>query len=125
MAIDVLLELNGKNFTASTLSGVDIERNKLWDSNSGRLINGKWVGTLIGIFPKIVDSFYPKDEIELSSLMVELDKPSLNVRYYNPKTRSMVNLGTYTSDYKVTLLTTLGYEIEPVKVSFISTERER
>lgn len=124
MSIEILLELDGVNFSAMILNGMDIERNKLWGDDSGRLMSGNWVGTLIGIFPKLVVSFLPKNENELSALIAKLDMEALPIRYYNPKTRSMASLGTYTSDYKITINTMLGFDIEPVQCSFIATRKE-
>ncbi len=123
MAIDVLLKINNLDVTANIETPFEIERNKLWAGDSGRVISGKMVGTLIGIFPKLNVSIFPNNENDIGDIMTELDKASQSLQYYSPKTNTLVSLGTYTNDYKVMLLD-LTPTYDAIKVSFISVDRE-
>ncbi len=123
MAIEVLLKVNDIDVTANVLTPFEIDRNKLWADDSGRVISGRMVGTMIGIFPKLNALLYPNDANDISDLMTELDKASQSLKYYNPKTKTLVDLGTYTNDYKVTLLD-LTPTYDSIKVSFISIDKE-
>ena len=123
MAIEVLLKVNDIDVTANVLTPFEIDRNKLWADDSGRVISGRMVGTMIGIFPKLNALLYPNDANDISDLMAELDKASQSLKYYNPKTKTLVDLGTYTNDYKVTLLD-LTPTYDSIKVSFISIDKE-
>lgn len=123
MAISVLLKVNNIDVTANILPPFEIDRNKLWAGDSGRVISGRMVGTLIGIFPKLNVLLYPDDQNDISELITELDKASQELKYYNPKTNSLVDLGTYTNDYKVTIID-LTPTYDSIKVSFISIDKE-
>lgn len=122
MAIRQLLKIDGKDYTGQILTPFQLQRNKLW-SSAGRVMSGKMSGTLIGIFPKMVVEFYAKDEIELAQLMRRLDQAKQRLTYYDPRTRSMQNLDTYTADYSIDII-----DLKPtygiIKATFIALEKE-
>ena len=66
--------------------------NKLWDEKSGRNLNGKQVGTLIGIFPKITLSFRKLTKTELEGLVPYLDRANQYIRYYDPRKKAYVKM---------------------------------
>ena len=121
MATRVYLKINGIDFTGQLLYPYEIQRNKLWDSD-GRVMSGKMSATLIGIFPKLVLQFAPKNQSEVTSIMTQLDKSAQSIQYVDPKSDTLKTLGTYTSDYTVTS-NSLG-QYDEIKVSFISLEKE-
>lgn len=86
-------------------------------------MSGKMSGTLIGIFPKMVVEFHAKNEAELSQLMAKLDQAKQTLTYYDPRTRSMQSLDTYTADYSITILDLKGRYSE-IKATFIALEKE-
>lgn len=122
MAIKTLLKIDGKDYTGQILIPFQLERNKLW-SSAGRVMSGKMSGTLIGIFPKMVVEFHPKDAIELSQLMRRLDQAKQTIVYYDPRTRSMQSIDTYTADYQV-ITKDLKGNIDAIKATFIALEKE-
>ena len=123
MSIDTLLKINGKNFTGMIIKPFKIGRHKLWGDDTGRLMNGEWSGTLVGIFPKVTAIFMPKTPEELSSLIIELDKASQAIQYYSPKTRTLISLGTYSNDYEVSMYT-LDEDYDQITASFIAKKKE-
>lgn len=124
MAISVLFKINGRDWTGSILTPFKGGRPKLWSGeDTGRTLSGEMQGTLIGIFPKFTVQFHPESEIDLSELMTVLDGASQEVSHYNPITRSLVNLGTYTSDYEYEIIS-LNPFYSSISVSFISLKKE-
>lgn len=121
--VTVLLRINDKDFTAEVGRPFKIARNKLWGENSGRLLNGDMDAVLVGIFPKLTVEFLPANETEMSDLLVELDKASQAIEYHDPKTRSLVSLGTYSGDYEITMLNLEPY-YDKVVCSFIALRKE-
>lgn len=123
MAISTLIKLNGVDYTSKVLTPFVIERNKLWGDDTGRTMSGELTGTLIGIFPKIVGSFYVEDEVELSALLTILDSASQTVDVYDAKSRTLKQYLTYTNDYKVEIIN-LDPFYKEIQVSFISRRKE-
>jgi len=123
MAISTLIKLNGVDYTSKVLTPFVIERNKLWGDDTGRTMSGELTGTLIGIFPKIVGSFYVEDEVELSALLTILDSASQTVDVYDAKSRTLKQYLTYTNDYKVEIIN-LDPFYKEIQVSLISRRKE-
>lgn len=120
--------------TASDTTGLNISSylveakyayNKLWDSKSGRNLNGKQTGTLIGIFPKITLSFRKLTKTELESLTPYLDRANQYIRYYDPRKKSYVKMKTYTGDYEITNKKIVGSnkKNESFNISFIAISK--
>lgn len=123
MAINTLIKLNGVDYTSKVLTPFVIERNKLWGDDTGRTMSGELTGTLIGIFPKIVGSFYVEDEVEFSALLTILDSASQTVEVYDPISRTLKQYLTYTNDLKIEIINLDPYYKE-IQVSFISRRKE-
>lgn len=95
--------------------------NKLWGEDSGRNLAGKMVGTLIGIFPKLVLTFRKLSKEELNVIAPILNSANQSVSYYDPEKNNMITMTTYTGDWKYTSkYINQGSSFE---ISFISTER--
>lgn len=123
MAISTVLKIDGVDYTSQILTPFTIERNKLWGDDTGRVMSGDMKGTLVGVFPKLVVLFMPRSEAQLSALLTALDKAFQTVQYYDPKTRALKSMGTYTNDYEVSIINLTPYYSE-VKVSFIASKKE-
>ena len=95
---------------------------KLWGSDTGRNLAGKFTGTLVGIFPKITLTFRKLTQAEMNIIAPILDSARQSVTYYDPTKNTNVTLTTYTGDwdYENKRIATKN---ESFKCSFISTER--
>lgn len=98
------------------------EYNKLWGSDTGRNLKGKFTGTLVGIFPKIILTFRKLTKAEMNIIAPILDSASQTLTYYDPATNSNKTITTYTGDW--------GYENKNIatkndsfECSFIAMER--
>ena len=76
--------------------------NKLWGPDSGRNLTGSMVGTLIGIFPKIILQFRKLSKSELEIITPILDAQNQTVTYYDPTKKTNITMTTYTGDYEIT-----------------------
>ena len=123
MAIKTLLKINGIDYTGSILTPFKVERNKLWGDDTGRVMSGEMKGTLVGIFPKLEVTFYPKSQVDLSELLTVLDSGWQDVEYFEARYNELQRLGTYTNDYSYEIYSLDPYYSE-VKVSFIATKKE-
>jgi len=126
MPIKVLLKLDNLDVTAHVTS-YKVGRNKIWGTDTGRVLSGKWVGSLVGIFPKIDIDFYAEDGNDLQNILTKLDQASLTIHYHSPKHGMLKSLGTYSSDYEVKYRWAGddGYVYDTIRVAFISEEREK
>ena len=99
--------------------------NKLWASDSGRNLAGAMVGTLIGIFPKIILQFRKLTKDELEIITPILDSASQSVTYYDPTKKQNVTMTTYTGDYEIVNKTIIksGRKNEGFSCSFIATRK--
>lgn len=75
------------------------EYNKLWGSDTGRNLKGKFSGTLVGIFPKITLTFRKLTQAEMNIIAPILDSGSQTLQYYDPSTNSNKTITTYTGDW--------------------------
>ena len=75
------------------------EYNKLWGSDTGRNLKGKFSGTLVGVFPKITLTFRKLTKAEMNIIAPILDSSSQTLRYYDPTTNSNKTITTYTGDW--------------------------
>lgn len=116
------IKVNNISFGQYLLS-VKYEHNKLWGSDTGRNLAGKYSGTLVGIFPKLIMTFRKLTKAEMNTVAPILDSASQTVQYYDPATNQTETINTYTGDW--------GYENKKIvekqdgsfECSFISTER--
>lgn len=75
------------------------EYNKLWGSDTGRNLKGKFSGTLVGVFPKITLTFRKLTQAEMNIIAPILDSGSQTLQYYDPSTNSNKTITTYTGDW--------------------------
>lgn len=94
---------------------------KLWASDSGRNLAGKMIGTLIGIFPKLILQFRPLTKEELNIIAPILDSPNQTVTYYDPNKDKNITMTTYTGDWE--LANNNLNQNQGFSCSFISVEK--
>ena len=75
------------------------EYNKLWGSDTGRNLKGKFSGTLVGIFPKITLTFSKLTKAEMNIIAPILNSGTQSLTYYDPDTNSNKTISTYTGDW--------------------------
>lgn len=104
------------------LLGAKYEYNKLWGEDTGRNLAGKFTGTLVGIFPKLILTFRKLTQAEMNIIAPILDSSSQRVTYYDPSINQNKTITTYTGDW--------GYENKRIATknesfdcSFIATEK--
>lgn len=98
------------------------EYNKLWGEDTGRNLAGKFTGTLVGIFPKIILTFRKLTQAEMNIIAPILDSANQTLTYYDPTTNSNKTLNTYTGDWSYTN-NKVATKNESFECSFISRER--
>lgn len=98
------------------------EYNKLWGEDTGRNLAGKFTGTLVGIFPKIILTFRKLTQAEMNIIAPILDSANQTLTYYDPTTNSYKTLNTYTGDWSYTN-SKVATKNESFECSFISRER--
>lgn len=105
------------------LQMVTYEYPKFWAEGTGRntALSGKFVGRLIGIFPKITLNFNGLSKNDIQKLAPIFDKAEQSVTYDDPS-KGRITITTYSGDWKV------GYKhivnkSEPFSISFIAQER--
>ena len=98
------------------------EYNKLWGEDTGRNLAGKFTGTLVGIFPKIILTFRKLTQAEMNIIAPILDSANQTLVYYDPTTNSNKTLSTYTGDWSYTN-NKVATKNESFECSFISRER--
>lgn len=115
--------INGINMGQYLLSA-KYEYNKLWGEDTGRNLAGKFTGTLVGIFPKIILTFRKLTQAEMNIIAPILDSANQTLTYYDPTTNSNKTLNTYTGDWSYTN-NKVATKNESFECSFISRERRR
>ena len=113
--------INGINMGQYLLSA-KYEYNKLWGEDTGRNLAGKFTGTLVGIFPKIILTFRKLTQAEMNIIAPILDSANQTLTYYDPTTNSNKTLNTYTGDWSYTN-NKVATKNESFECSFISRER--
>lgn len=117
-----LLKLNGQ--TINKIIDYDIQRNKLWSSDSGRNMAGSMKGSLVGNFPKLLLNIGPTTEAEMRALELILDEAVIEVEYYNNKYGCTCTADFYAGDYKESLKKQSSMKYKPFTVNLIPNERE-
>lgn len=115
------ITINGINMGQYLLSA-KYEYNKLWGEDTGRNLAGKFTGTLVGIFPKIILTFRKLTKAEMNIIAPILDSANQTLTYYDPTTNSNKTLNTYTGDWSYTN-NKVATKNESFECSFISRER--
>jgi hypothetical protein len=94
---------------------------KLWADDSGRNLSGDWLGTLIGIYPKITLQFKRLSKVDIETIASILDSATQSLTYYDPKKKASTTLTTYTGDWE---LVNRSINVnEGFSCSFISTRK--
>jgi hypothetical protein len=96
--------------------------NKLWGSDTGRNLAGKFTGTLVGIFPKITMTFKKLTKAQMNVIAPILDSANQTLVYYDPTTNAYKTLNTYTSDWEYENKR-IAEKNDSFECAFISTER--
>lgn len=99
------------------------EYNKLWGSDTGRNLKGKFSGTLVGIFPKITLTFRKLTKAEMNIIAPILDSGSQSLTYYDPDTNQNETISTYTGDWSYENKGIVQKNDSSFECSFISRER--
>lgn len=120
--------INSNSITINNISmgqyllSAKYEYNKLWGSDTGRNLAGKFTGTLVGIFPKIILTFRKLTQAEMNIIAPILDSGEQTLTYYDPTLNTNKTLTTYTGDWSY-----INKEIvtknESFEISFISKEK--
>lgn len=116
------LIINGVNM-GQYITEAEYQYNKLWAKDSGRNLAGTQVGTLIGIFPKIVIYVRRLTKEELHILAPIFDSDTQTVKYYDDNKGQMITMKTYTGDWAVKCKS--ARRGESFNISFISRERRK
>ena len=115
--------VNGINLTPY-LTNITIGYNKLWGSDTGRSLSGRYTGTLIGIFPKFECTFRKLTQAEIEYLVPILDASYQSLTYYDPYKKTKITIQTYTGDYKIeqsNLFSNVAKAGKSFTISFIAT----
>lgn len=114
------IKINNVSF-GQYLTQAEYQYNKLWSDDSGRNLAGSQVGTLIGIFPKLVLQFRRLTKDELHLIAPILDSASQTTQYYDDYKAQNVTMSTYTGDWSV-VNKSININ-EPFSISVISRQR--
>lgn len=114
------IKINNVSF-GQYLTQAEYQYNKLWSDDSGRNLAGSQVGTLIGIFPKLVLQFRRLTKDELHLIAPILDSASQTTQYYDDNKAQNVTMSTYTGDWSV-VSKSININ-EPFSISVISRRR--
>lgn len=115
------ITINGISMGQYLLSA-KYEYNKLWGEDTGRNLAGKFTGTLVGIFPKVILTFRKLTQAEMNIIAPILDSANQTLTYYDPTFNATKTLSTYTGDWSYEnhgIIT----KNESFECSFISRER--
>lgn len=116
------ISLNGTSMGQYLLSA-KYEYNKLWGSDTGRNLKGKFSGTLVGIFPKITLTFRKLTKAEMNIIAPILDSGTQTLTYYDPSTNSNKTISTYTGDWSYENKGIVQKNDSSFECSFIARER--
>ena len=115
------IRINGVSMGQYLLSA-KYEYNKLWGSDTGRNLKGKFTGTLVGVFPKIILTFRKLTKEEMNIIAPILDSSTQTVQYYDPKSNANKTISTYTGDWSYENKR-IATKNESFECSFIARER--
>ena len=122
------LVINGVDMTPY-LTNIKFGYNKVWGTDSGRnSLSGKYTGTLVGIFPKIICTFRRLTKTEIETLIPILDSATQITTYYDPYKKTKITITTYSGDYELEqkrLFSDVAVKGQPFSISFIATDKRR
>lgn len=120
------LVINSVNITPYLID-IKFGYNKIWGKDTGRnTLSGKYTGSLLGIFPKIVCTFGKLTQTQIEELIPILDSATQSVTYYDPNKKQTQTITTYSGDYELEqkcLFSNVAKAGEPFSISFIATDR--
>lgn len=120
---DFYVTINNVEFRC--LTDLNIAYNKLWSENTGRTYDeGEFMGTIIGIFPKLGIEFAPRTALELKNLLDVCNTARQVVQWYNPQFMQKVTSVFYSNDLSVNLKKALSGDYDRVPVNFIANKRQ-
>lgn len=91
-------------------------------SDTGRNLKGKFTGTLVGVFPKIILTFRKLTKEEMNIIAPILDSSTQTLQYYDPKSNANKTISTYTGDWSYENKR-IATKNESFECSFIARER--
>lgn len=104
---------------------IEYGRNKLWGSDTGRNLKGKTTGTYLGVVNKFKLTFRKLTQQELETIAPILDSAWQQTTYYDPITKRMDTIETYTGDWATlnkSSFVNLAKANESFDISVIATE---
>ncbi|MEG1495634.1 MAG: hypothetical protein RR406_05005 [Bacilli bacterium] len=93
---------------------------KIWSSDSGRGMDGRNGGTLVGIFPKIVLNVGKMTEDEMSIFLSLVNKANGSVTYYDTEFKRAITESFYFGDITDSLNRKKDMSHKPIQFSIIA-----
>lgn len=86
-------------------SGYQVQRAKLWGSDTGRTMTGKYQGTLVGIFPKLTIKMNAGrlTENDVATLTKLVEQSTTKITYYDTRSKGNKTAEFYFDDFTPTL----------------------
>ena len=72
---------------------------KLWGKDAGRNLKGSWVGSFVGVFPKLTLQFRKLTRSEAELLAPVLDSAYQTTTYYDATKETAYTMETYSTDW--------------------------
>ncbi len=113
-----LITIAGKKIPK--IKGYKVGYHKLWSSDSGRTMDGRNSGTLIGIFPKITLKIGELTEDEMADLLNLVNVASQNVTYYDTEYKRTVTDSFYFGDIEDELKRQTTMRHKEIDISIIA-----
>lgn len=102
------------------IKGYKVGYHKLWSSDSGRTMDGRNSGTLIGIFPKITLKIGELTQDEMADLLSLVNVASQNVTYYDTEYKRTVTDSFYFGDVEDELKRQATMRHKEIDISIIA-----
>lgn len=115
-----LLKIGSTNINKILKSEYDVGYHKLWSSDSGRGMDGRNSGTLIGIFTKLTITVGEMKQSEAQSLLNAINVSNKNVTYFDPQKNTTHTESFYFGDVNIKLKKQSNGRYEPVQFTIIA-----
>lgn len=93
---------------------------KLWSSDSGRGMDGRNGGTLVGIFTKLTIQIGESYQSEMQKLLNLVNVANANVTYFDPQKNSQSTESFYFGDIETTLKLKQNGKYEAITITIIA-----
>lgn len=113
-----LITIAGKKIPK--IKGYKVGYHKLWSSDSGRTMDGRNSGTLVGIFPKITLKIGELSQDEMAELLNLVNVASQNVTYYDTEYKRTVTDSFYFGDIEDELKRQVTMRHKELDISIIA-----